>query len=227
MKTKDIKSMLKKEATENSPEVLDNVKVSPINKLKKDEKSLVAFKKTMATLILVFLLVILIVLSVAIHGYMTQTTSAIENFTFMSVRIYNGTDSNGLESNGLKIYNLIIDDNGRIVLAYNETTGEKLASPTEFDDFVDLLDYDGEPTIYIVGASDGPAFARQYNRAIEDVLSADEKFEGANFVYHINDNTARNLITKSVTTLDGFDSSEHTEIDTIDSLCSIYLSILD
>ena len=70
MKVKDIKNQLNKETGDNTPDVLESVKASPINKLKKDEKNLVAFKKTMATLILAFLLVILVVLSIAIHGMM-------------------------------------------------------------------------------------------------------------------------------------------------------------
>ena len=72
MKLKDIKDQLNKETDENTPDVLDNVKVSPINKLKKNEKSMVVFKKTMATLILAFLLAILVVLSIAIHGLVSH-----------------------------------------------------------------------------------------------------------------------------------------------------------
>ena len=126
MKLKDIKKQLNKETDENTPDVLDNVKVSPINKLKKNEKSMTVFKKTMATLILVFLLAILVVLSIAIHGLVSQDDGKIDNFTFLSIRIYDGTDQNGLDSDDLKIYNLILDDNGKILLVYDQNTNENL-----------------------------------------------------------------------------------------------------
>ena len=171
MKLKDIKKQLNKETDENTPDVLDNVKVSPINKLKKNEKSMTVFKKTMATLILVFLLAILVVLSIAIHGLVSQDDGKIDNFTFLSIRIYDGTDQNGLDSDDLKIYNLILDDNGKILLVYDQNTNEKLATPRNFEDITDIIDCESGSTIYIIGASDGPAYARQFARGVEDIIA--------------------------------------------------------
>ena len=226
MKIKDIKSQLKKETGENTPEVLDSVKKSPINKLKKDEKSMVAFKKTMATLILAFLLVIVVVLSVAIHGYTTQRSNSIDHFSFLSIRIYDGTDENGLESDGLKIYNFVLDDNGKVIIAYNESSMETIAPPNQFDDILDVLDYDGEATIYIIGASDSPAFARQYAGAIEDCMLRNDDFDGANIIPHVNESLSKNLVAVSVSLLPGYNSEDAKDAN-INKLCSLYVTLLD
>ena len=225
MKVKDIKNQLNKETGDNTPDVLENVKASPINKLKKDEKNLVAFKKTMATLILAFLLVILVVLSIAIHGLTTQDDGAIDHFTFLSLRLYDGTDGNGLESGNLKTYNFILNENGKVLLAYNQTTNEKLSTPNKFEDILDIINYNGEGTIYVVGASDSPAYARQFARAIEDTISQKTDFAGAKIVAHINNSLSKTLATSSVKLLPDFDSNEHTDIDSINKICTLYLTL--
>ncbi|MBO7222001.1 MAG: hypothetical protein J6V37_03015, partial [Clostridia bacterium] len=193
MKTKDIKSLLNKETGENTPDVLDNVKISPINKLKKNEKSLVAFKKTMATLILVFLLVIVVVLSIAIHGYTTQDSATIDHFTYLSLRVYDGTDPDGITADSVKAYSFILDEKGKIILAYNESAGERLATPNEFNDIADLIDYKGEATIFLVGTSDNPAFARQFARGVEDCLKNNADFDGVRIIAHVNDSTSKSI----------------------------------
>lgn len=226
MKTKDIKSLLNKETGESTPDVLDNVKISPINKLKKNEKSLVAFKKTMATLILVFLLVIVVVLSIAIHGYTTQGSTAIDHFTFLSLRIYDGADNDGLGSDSLKVYNFILDDNGKILLAYNESSLQKLTTPNEFTDIADLIDYNGEATIYLIGASDSPAYARQFARAVEECISENSSFDGARIIAHVNDGTSKSILSASTKALDGYKADEHSSYTTVNELCALYISLV-
>lgn len=225
MKLKDIKDQLHKETGENTPDVLDNVKVSPINKLKKNEKSLVVFKKTMATLILVFLLAILVVLSIAIHSLVVQDSGAI-HFTFLSLRVYDGTDQNGLESEDLRIYNFILDDDGRILLAYDESNHEKLPTPREFDDILDTINYDGESTIYLIGASDGPADARKFAGGVEDCMLRSSAFDDVKVVSHINNSLSKSILSKSLSSLPGFDSSKHNS-DKVNEQCSIYLTLVD
>ena len=226
MKIKDIKSQLNKESGENTPDVLDNVKKSPINKLKKDEKSMVAFKKTMATLILAFLLVIVVVLSIAIHGYTTQMSNKIDHFSFLSIRVYDGTDVDGLSTDGLKIYNFVLDDNGKVIVAYNESAREKIATPNEFDDILDTVDYNGEATIYIVGASDSPAFARQYASALEDCILRHGDYEDVNIVSHVNDALSKNIVATSVSLLPGYKSEDAKDAN-VNKLCSLYATLLD
>lgn len=227
MKLKDIKKQLNKETDENTPDVLDNVKVSPINKLKKNEKSMTVFKKTMATLILVFLLAILVVLSIAIHGLVSQDDGKIDNFTFLSIRIYDGTDQNGLDSDDLKIYNLILDDNGKILLVYDQNTNEKLATPRNFEDITDIIDCESGSTIYIIGASDGPAYARQFARGVEDIIAKDSDFEDAKIVTHINDTLSKTTASESVALLPGFNANEHTDLGSINKVCALYLTLID
>ena len=227
MKLKDIKKQLNKETDENTPDVLDNVKVSPINKLKKNEKSMTVFKKTMATLILVFLLAILVVLSIAIHGLVSQDDGKIDNFTFLSIRIYDGTDQNGLDSDDLKIYNLILDDNGKILLVYDQNTHEKLATPRNFEDITDIIDCESGSTIYIIGASDGPAYARQFARGVEDIIAKDSDFEEAKIVTHINDTLSKTTASESVALLPGFNANEHTDLGSINKVCALYLTLID
>ena len=227
MKLKDIKKQLNKETDENTPDVLDNVKVSPINKLKKNEKSMTVFKKTMATLILVFLLAILVVLSIAIHGLVSQDDGKIDNFTFLSIRIYDGTDQNGLDSDDLKIYNLILDDNGKILLVYDQNTNEKLATPRNFEDITDIIDCESGSTIYIIGASDGPAYARQFARGVEDIIAKDSDFEDAKIVTHINDTLSKTTASESVALLPGFNANEHTNLGSINKVCALYLTLID
>lgn len=227
MKLKDIKKQLNKETDENTPDVLDNVKVSPINKLKKNEKSMTVFKKTMATLILVFLLAILVVLSIAIHGLVSQDDGKIDNFTFLSIRIYDDTDQNGLDSDDLKIYNLILDDNGKILLVYDQNTHEKLATPRNFEDITDIIDCESGSTIYIIGASDGPAYARQFARGVEDIIAKDSDFEDAKIVTHINDTLSKTTASESVALLPGFNANEHTDLDSINKVCALYLTLID
>lgn len=227
MKLKDIKKQLNKETDENTPDVLDNVKVSPINKLKKNEKSMTVFKKTMATLILVFLLAILVVLSIAIHGLVSQDDGKIDNFTFLSIRIYDGTDQNGLDSDDLKIYNLILDDNGKILLVYDQNTNEKLATPRNFEDITDIIDCESGSTIYIIGASDGPAYARQFARGVEDIIAKDSDFEDVKIVTHINDTLSKTTASESVALLPGFNANEHTDLGSINKVCALYLTLID
>lgn len=227
MKLKDIKKQLNKETDENTPDVLDNVKVSPINKLKKNEKSMTVFKKTMATLILVFLLAILVVLSIAIHGLVSQDDGKIDNFTFLSIRVYDGTDQNGLDSDDLKIYNLILDDNGKILLVYDQNTHEKLATPRNFEDITDIIDCESGSTIYIIGASDGPAYARQFARGVEDIIAKDSDFEDAKIVTHINDTLSKTTASESVALLPGFNANEHTDLGSINKVCALYLTLID
>lgn len=227
MKLKDIKDQLNKETDKNTPDVLDNVKVSPINKLKKNEKSMVVFKKTMATLILAFLLAILVVLSIAIHGLVSQDDGKIDNFTFLSIRIYDGTDQDGLSSSDLKTYNFILDDNGNILLVHNQNTNEKLAIPRAFEDITDIIGYNGESTIYIIGASDGPAYARQFARGVEDIIMRDSDFEGATIVTHINNSLSKEIASKSVTLLPDFNADEHKDLDSVNKVCTLYLTLTD
>ena len=226
MKTKDIKSLLNKETGENTPDVLDNVKISPINKLKKNEKSLVAFKKTMATLILVFLLVIVVVLSIAIHGYTTQDSATIDHFTFLSLRIYDGTDADGITADSTKAYSFILDDNGKIILAYNDSTGEKLASPNEFSGIAEIIDYRGEATIFLVGTSDSPAFAKQFAKGVEECLKNNSKFDDVRIVTHVNDSTSKSILSSSAKALPGYDADQHSQYTSVNELCSLYVSLV-
>ena len=227
MKVKDIKNQLDKETGENTPDVLDNVKTSPINKLKKNEKSLVAFKKTMATLILAFLLVILVVLSVAIHGLTTQDDGAIDHFTFLSLRIDNGNGEGGLDSEDLKVYNFILDEHGKVLLAHNQVTNEKLSIPNKFEDILNIINYDGEGTVYVIGASDSPAYARQFARAIEDILGRNDNFRSAKIVAHINNSLSKTIATDSVKLLPNFDSKNQEDLDSVNKVCSLYLTLTE
>ena len=222
MKTKDIKTLLNKETGENTPDVLDNVKVSPINKLKNNEKSLVAFKKTMATLILVFLLVIVVVLSVAIHGYTTQVRETTKsNMTFMSLRL-----ASSPEDTPTKAYNFIIDGTGRIILAFDEMKGDTLHTPTNFEDILDLLEYNGEGTIFIVASSDRPAFAKQFGVYMAETIEKDDNFDGVKIISHVNETVSRNTFENAISVLP---SDEKVDYGTknINELCALYSTLIE
>jgi hypothetical protein len=225
MKTKDLKTLLNKETDETTPDVLDNVKISPINKLKSNEKSMVAFKKTMSTLILVFLSVIVVVLSVAIHGLTTQSSATV-NFTFLSIRVYDGT-GDGLTDTSAKVYNFILDDNGKTVLAYNQSTNEKMAKPSRFEDILDAINYNGESTIYIIGASDSPAYARQFARGIEDFMLNDDTFVCAKIIAHVNNQLSKDIVASSTALLPNYNEKDGKEANSVNKLCTLYITLVD
>ena len=226
MKTKDIKSQLNKETGNNTPDILESVKISPINKLKKHEKNLVAFKKSIATLILAFLLIIVVVLAVAIHGLTTQHPATIENFTFLSLRICDKDDADGLESDDLEIYNFILDDNGKILLVYNENSLQKMSTPNEYSDVLDLIECNGDSRIYIIGASDSPAFARQFARGMESCFARDEEYKDITFVNHINDSISKSIAGKSLSLLPNYNSDLLSNDNSINKICELYVSLV-
>ena len=91
MKIKDIKKQLNQESSDITPDVLDRVKISPINRLRQNEKAMRVFKTTVASLILLLMATIVVILSVSIYAYMTQKPDlADENYTFVSVWVYEG-----------------------------------------------------------------------------------------------------------------------------------------
>ena len=222
MKTKDIKTLLNKETGENTPDVLDNVKVSPINKLKKNEKSLVAFKKTMATLILVFLLVIIVVLSVAIHGYTTQVRETTKsNMTFMSLRL-----ASSPQDAPTKAYNFIIDGTGRIIIAFDEIKGDALNTPTDFEDILDLLEYNGEGAIFIVASSDRPAFAKQFGVYMAETIEKDDSFDGIKIISRVNETASRNTFESAISALPNDEKVDYSTKN-INELCALYSSLIE
>ena len=222
MKTKDIKTLLNKETGENTPDVLDNVKVSPINKLKKDEKNLVAFKKTMATLILVFLLATVVVLSVAIHGYTTQVRETTKsNMTFMSLRL-----ADSPEDTPTKAYNFVIDGTGRFVLAFDEINGKSLDTPTNFEDVLALVDYNGEGTIFIVASSDRPAFAKQFGVYMAETIEKDSTFVGVRIISRVNESASRKTFENAISALPNDEKVDY-NTKTVNELCSLYASLIE
>ena len=222
MKTKDIKTLLNKETGENTPDVLDNVKVSPINKLKKNEKSLVAFKKTMATLILVFLLVIIVVLSVAIHGYTTQVRETTKsNMTFMSLRL-----ASSPQDTPTKAYNFIIDGTGRIIIAFDEIKGAALNTPTDFEDILDLLEYNGEGAIFIVASSDRPAFAKQFGVYMAETIENNDSFDGIKIISRVNETASRNTFENAISALPNDEKVDYSTKN-INELCALYSSLIE
>jgi hypothetical protein len=229
MKIKDIKKQLNKEAGDITPDVLGRVKISPINRLRNNEKALRVFKTTMMSLILLIMASIIIILSVSIYAYMTQKPDrADENYTFVSLWVYEGDPIvDGTVQvpprEDCHILSFVVDGDGKVVFAYDETSAYSLPSNFYVGEVVDLVDLADAKAVYVFTTSDRPAFQRQFYNVIRGEIELTPSFEGIATQYHVGDSSARNTLTKSVLALNGFDSARYDNATTINDLCILYV----
>ncbi len=222
MKLKDIKKQLKQESAEATPNVLEKVKVSPINRLLKNEKALVALKKTASTLTLLLVLAIVVILSVSIYALVTQKENlADQNYTFVSLWLYDTTDSDPSET--FTIYSFVVNGDGEIIFAYDEKTDTILPSPAFLGNALSILSTDGFTGIKVMTTSDRPGFARQFFNDIYDAIQLDSRFDNMSVEYHVNDQMSRFMFGESLHTLKGYDSVKFNNAKTINELCSLYV----
>jgi hypothetical protein len=229
MKIKDIKKQLNKEAGDITPDVLGRVKISPINRLRNNEKALRVFKTTMMSLILLIMASIIIILSVSIYAYMTQKPDrADENYTFVSLWVYEGEPIvDGTVQvpprEDSHILSFVVDGDGKVVFAYDETDAYSLPSNFYVGEVVDLVDLADAKAVYVFTTSDRPAFQRQFYNVIRGKIELTPSFDGIATQYHVGDSSARNTLTKSVLALNGFDSARYDNATTINDLCILYV----
>ena len=228
MKIKDIKKQLKQESGDMTPDVLDRVKISPINRLRQNEKAMRVFKQTIASLILLILAAIVIILSVSIYAYMTQKPdTAEENYTFVSVWINSGSEdtdlSDGLSSTDSAIISFVVDGDGQVVFAYNETAGTVLPSPGYIGNAVSLLNGDGATAVYVMATSDRPAFQRNCYNELKTTIADSGVFGDTPVNYHIGDSLSRFMMGTSINSLKGFDHDRFVEAESVNDLCALYV----
>ncbi len=225
MNLKDIKKQLNKESNDATPDVLEGVKMSPINRLLKNEKALVALKKTAATLTLLLILAIVVVLSVSIYSLMTQKEdTASKNYTFVSIWTYNNEDEPSRPTSN--IYSFIVDGDGQVVFAYDETSQSKLPSPGFLANALPLIPLSGCNGVYVMTSSDRPAFARQFYNELKDAIDHDPRFDTLDVKYHVNDQTSRFMLGESLHTLNGYDSDRFGQAQSINDLCLLYVDFV-
>lgn len=230
MKVKDIKKQLNQETGNITPDVLGRVKISPINRLRQNEKALRVFKTTIASLILLLMAAIVIILSVSIYAYMTQRPSlAEENYTFVSLWVYDGPSLAGTGGDirptqeDSHILNFVVDGDGKVIFAYDETSKAPLPANFYVGEVVDMIDPSGATAIYVMATSDRPAFQRQFSTAIRNQIEEDGLFEGIPVNYHVGDSLARFMMGASLNALDGFDNSRLEDAETVNDLCALYV----
>lgn len=230
MKIKDIKKQLNQESSDITPDVLDRVKISPINRLRQNEKAMRVFKTTVASLILLLMATIVVILSVSIYAYMTQKPDlADENYTFVSVWVYDGEPLAGAgggvnpPANQSHIRSFVVDGNGKVVFAYDETDGVVLPAGVYVESIVDVIDVTGATQVFVMTSSDRPAFQRQFYNALRNEIETDDAFVGVSVEYHVGDDFAHFMMGASLTALDGYDGDKLETAETINDLCALYV----
>lgn len=226
MKTKDIKKMLKEESGDMTPDVLNKVKVSPINRLLKGEKALRVFKTTMFSLTLLLMAVIIVILSVSIYALMTQSEDvADQNYTLVSVWVYRGeADDSPTATPNDNIYTYIVNGDGQVVFAYDETSQMVMPSPAFLGNAVNDIPTTGATAIYVFTTSDRPAFARQFYNEIRSAIDNHDTFSvGVGVNYHVNDEMSRFMMGASVSALPGYNHEKFLEAEDVNDICALYV----
>lgn len=227
MKTKDIKKMLKEESGDMTPDVLNKVKVSPINRLLKGEKALRVFKTTMFSLTLLLMAVIIVILSVSIYALMTQSEDvADQNYTLVSVWVYRG-ETDGSPTSATQddnFYTYIVNGDGQVIFAYDETNQTVMPSPAFLGNAVNDISTTGATAIYVFATSDRPAFARQFYNEIRSAIDNNDTFSGGVGVnYHVNDEMSRFMMGASVSALPAYNHEKFLEAEDVNDICALYV----